>query len=114
MALLAVLLKGNGAASVLVVGYPLIIVGSALWFRERFVWFATLLSLLSYGVLMIDYYRWRPAELQPVILFTVDRHVIFVAAMLVLGSVVAYLVRRVRTLSSFYGQPYLRGPDRDK
>jgi serine/threonine-protein kinase len=43
-----------------VVGYPLIIVASGLWFRVRFVWFMTFLSLLSYGVLMIDFYYWRP------------------------------------------------------
>jgi hypothetical protein len=33
-----------------------------------------------------------------------DRHVIFAVALLVLGAVVAYLVDRVRTLSSFYGR----------
>ena len=104
-AFLAVLLLGNGAASSLLVGYPLIIVGSALWFRARFVWLATGLSLLSYGVLMLDYYRWRPEVLQDVARFTVDRHAIFAAAMLILGTVVAYLVRRVRTLSAFYGRP---------
>jgi eukaryotic-like serine/threonine-protein kinase len=105
LALLAVLLKGNGAASSLLVGYALIIVGSALWFRVRFVWFTTLLSLLSYGVLMIDYYYWRPDKLGAVIQLTVDRHVIFAVALIVLGSMVAYLVRRVRTLSNFYGRP---------
>ena len=105
LALLAVLLEGNGAASSLLVAYPLIIVGSALWFRVRFVWFTTLLSLLSYGVLLIDYYYWRPDELQQVIHLTVDRHVIFVVALMVFGTMVAYLVRRVRTLSNFYGRP---------
>ena len=35
----------------------------------------------------------------------VDRHVIFAVALMVLGSVVAYLVERVRILSSFYGRP---------
>ena len=49
LALLAVLRIGNGAASALVVGYPLIIVASGLWFRVRFVWFITFLSLMSYG-----------------------------------------------------------------
>jgi len=32
--LLTVLLLGNGAASPLVIAYPLIIVGSSLWFRR--------------------------------------------------------------------------------
>ena len=46
LALLTVLLLGDGAASSLVVGYPLIIVASGLWFRVRFVWFITLLSMV--------------------------------------------------------------------
>jgi eukaryotic-like serine/threonine-protein kinase len=102
-ALLAVLLIGNGAASSLLVGYPLVIVGSALWFRVRFVWFVTGLSLLSYGVLVFDFYRWRP-ETHLGMWAGWDRHVIFAVAMLVLGAVVAYLVDRVRTLSNFYGR----------
>ena len=104
LALLAVLLLGYGAASSLVVGYPLIIVASGLWFRVRFVWFITLLSLLSYGVLVIDFYCWRP-ELHEGMYAGFDRHVIFALALLVIGAVVAYLVQRVRTLSNFYGRP---------
>jgi len=100
--LLGVLLVGSGAASPLLVGYPLLIVGSGLWFRVRFVSFMTVLSLLSYGVLVIDFYWWRP-YLQPPQQAGVDRHVFFAVALIVLGSVVAYLVHRVRTLSRFYG-----------
>ena len=99
------LLLGNGAASSLVVGYPLIIVASGLWFRVRFVWFITLLSLLSYGVSGDRLLLLAARDLQQVIHLTVDRHVIFVVALLVLGAMVAYLVRRVRTLSNFYGRP---------
>jgi len=101
-ALFAVLRIGDGVASSLVVGYPLVIVASALWFRVRFVWFVTSLSLLSYGVLVIDFYCWHP-ELQEHLYPGFERHVIFAAAIIVLGSVVAYLVDRVRTLSNFYG-----------
>ncbi len=104
LALFAVLRLGYGAASSLVVGYPLIIVASGLWFRVRFVWFITLLSLLSYSVLVIDFYYWRP-ELHKGMYAGFDRHVIFALALLVMGSVVAYLVQRVRMLSSFYGRP---------
>ena len=102
--LLAILLVADGAASALVVGYPLLIVASALWFRVRFVWFITGLSLLSYGVLVMDYYRWRP-ELQGHFDPGINRHVVFAVALVVLGSLVAYLVQRVRTLSSFCGRP---------
>lgn len=107
LALLTVLWLGNGAASSLVVGYPLIIVASGLWFRERFVWFITFLSLLSYGVLVIRFYsfQYSPPD-DPLEAFaSIDRHIIFALALFVLGSVVAYLVRRVRTLSNFYGRP---------
>ncbi len=104
-ALLAVLLLGNGAASSLVVGYPLIIVASGLWFRVRFVWFITFLSLLSYGVLLMDFYYWRSEDFRSAMNFTVDRHAIFAVALLIIGAVVAYLVQRVRTLSTFYGRP---------
>ncbi len=101
--LLAVLLVANGVASPLVVGYPLLIVGSGLWFRVRFVWFMTVLSLISYGVLVIDFYRWRP-QLQAGFDRSFDRHVIFAVAMVLLAAVVAYVVQRVRALSSYYGR----------
>ena len=103
LALFTVLLwVGDGATSALVVGYPLVIVASGLWFRVRFVWFMTLLSLLSYGVLVIDFYYWRP-ELHTGMYDGIDRHIIFALAMLLIGAVVSYLVQRVRTLSNFYG-----------
>ncbi|MEN6452185.1 MAG: bifunctional serine/threonine protein kinase/MFS transporter [Thermoguttaceae bacterium] len=104
VALLAVLLMGHGATSSLVICYPLIIVGSGLWFRVRYVWFMTVLSLLSYGVTVIDFYYWRP-ELHGRMYAGIDRHIIFAVGMVVLGAVVSYLVERVRVLSTFYGRP---------
>ena len=101
--LLAVLLLADGAASPLVVGYPILIVGSGLWFRVRYVWFITGLSLLSYGVLIVDFYSWR-TNLQDNFDTDTDRHLIFAVAMIVIAGAVAYLVHRVRTLSSYYGQ----------
>jgi serine/threonine-protein kinase len=101
--LLVVLLVGNGAASALVVGYPLLIVGSGLWFRVRFVWYMTGLSLLSYGALVFDYYTRRP-DLHVVMQPQADRHVIFAVALVVLGAMVSYLVERLRSLSRFYGR----------
>ena len=101
--LLAVLRLANGVASPLVVGYSLLIVGSGLWFRVRFVSFMTVLSLISYGILVVDFYHWRP-ELQQGFDADPGRHVINMVALILLGAVVAYLVHRVRTLSSFYGR----------
>ena len=85
------------------VGYPLIIVASGLWFRVRYVWFITLLSLISYGVLVVDFYYWRP-KLHEGMYAGFDRHVIFALSLLLMGSIVSYLVQRVRTLSTFYGR----------
>jgi serine/threonine-protein kinase len=101
--LLAMLLVADGAASPMIIGYPLLIVGSGLWFRVRFVWFMTGLSLVSYGVLVADFYLRRP-WLSSVVDPSYHRHVIFTAGLVVMGSGVAYLVHRVRTLSSFYGR----------
>jgi len=103
MMLLAVLFVADGAASPLVVGYPLLIVCSGLWFRVRFVSYMTALSLLSYGVLVFDFYHWRP-ELQNQFDPNFDRPVINALALVLIGAAIAYLVHRVRTLSSFYGR----------
>ncbi len=104
--LLAMLLfLADGAASPLVVGYSLLIVGSGLWFRVRFVSLMTFLSLVSYGILVVDFFYWRPwGEFQEHFDTNPDRHIIFAMALIVLGGTVAYLVHRVRTLSSFYGR----------
>jgi serine/threonine-protein kinase len=100
---LAVLLVGNGVASALVIGYALLIVGAGLWFRARFVWFMTLLSLVSYGILVWDFY-FRRTDLQAAFDIRLDRHIIFALALVVLGAMVSYLVQRLRALSAYYGR----------
>ena len=87
----------NGAISPLVVGYPLLVAGSGLWFRVRFVWFMTgAVAAVSYALLVVDFYRWRPESARPTT--PARRHyVIFALALVVLGSIVSYLVHRVRT-----------------
>ena len=94
-------------ASPLIVGYPLLIVASGLWFRVRFVWFMCGLSLASYGAHVLDFYLRRardPSDLGGVLDLRWDRHVIFAVAVLGISGGVAYLVHRVRVLSSYYGQ----------
>jgi eukaryotic-like serine/threonine-protein kinase len=98
--LLLFLLIGDGVLSPMLIGYPLLIVVSGLWYRVPFVWFMTGLSLLSYGVLTIVFYSGE----QPPLPISFDRHVVFCVGLAILGAVVAYLVQRVHTLSSFYGQ----------
>jgi eukaryotic-like serine/threonine-protein kinase len=94
---------GDGAASPLIVCYLLVIVASGLWFRVRYVWFMTVLSLISYGILIVDFYYWRP-KLHDELTAGFDRHIIFIVSLVILAAIVAYLVQRVRMLSSFYGQ----------
>ena len=101
--LTTLLVVGYGVVSSLLVGYPLLIVASGLWFRVRFVWYMTALSLLSYGILVLDFYFRRP-YLQEDFKVGYDRHIIFVVSLVVLAGVVAYLVERVRALSSYYGE----------
>jgi len=105
--LFTVLFLANGVASSLIVGYPLLIVASGLWFRVRFVWFMCAMSLASYGAHVLDFYLRRvqdPNDLGGVLDLRWDRHVIFAVALLGISGGVAYLVHRVRVLSSYYGQ----------
>ena len=93
----------DGAASALVVGYPLLIAGSGLWFHVRFVSFMTAMSLLSYGILVVDFY-YRRTGLQEHFDTSFARHVLFALSLIVLGAIVSSLVRRLRMLSNFYGR----------
>ncbi len=119
--LLATLLLAEGVKSPLLVGYPLLIAASGLWFRARFVWFMTAMSIISYGVLMADFYIWRPCryvstsaaqDLLANVLFLpqsqgfsdvrFDRHVIFILSLIVAGAIVSYMAKQVRSLTDFY------------
>ena len=66
----------------------------------RLVTFMTVLSLLSYLVLMVDFY-WRRTDLQTAIDPRPDRPIFFVVMLIVLGASVAYQVYRVRCLSRY-------------
>jgi serine/threonine-protein kinase len=101
--LIALLFVADGAASGLVVGYSLLIAGSGLWFHVRFVGFMTVMSLISYGILVIDFYCWR-TPLQDHFDITKTRHILFAVSLVVQGLIVASLVRRLRMLSNFYGR----------
>jgi serine/threonine-protein kinase len=101
---LVMLLKvADGATSGLVAAYPLLIAGSALWFHVRFVSFMTACSLVSYGILVLDFY-YRRTELQGKFDTGFTRHVLFAVSLVVLGAIVSSLVNRLRMLSKFYGR----------
>lgn len=101
--LLGVLLVANGVVSPLIVGYFLLIVGSGLWNRVRFVWAMTGLSVASYGVLVFDYFHRRSPDFRATHSVQPDYFVIFVLAMLGIGLTVAYLVARIRALTRYFG-----------
>jgi len=103
MLLIVLFFVADGAASALVVGYPLLIAGSGLWFHVRFVSFMTAMSLVSYGILVLDFY-YRRTGLQENFDKSPARHVLFAVSLVVLGAVVSSLVQRLRMLSKFYGR----------
>jgi len=97
----AILLLADGAASSLVVIYPLLVVASGLWLRVGVVAFTTVAALASYAVLVADFY-FRRVELQATFPRDADRHVFFAFALLLIGAAVVYHVGRARALSRFY------------
>ena len=103
MLLVVLLFVADGAASALVIAYPLLIAASGLWFQVRFVSFMTGTSLVSYGVLVADFYC-RRTRLQDHFDRSPARHVLFAVSLVVLGAVVSSLVQRLRMLSNYYGR----------
>ena len=99
--LFAILRQANGVVSPLMSVYFVLIATSGLWLRERFVWFMTGASLLSYIFLALDYYLWRFQELSEFATPTNDGHAIFVIALVFEAFAVASLVRRIRSLSRY-------------
>jgi serine/threonine-protein kinase len=86
----------SGVKTSLVVGYFVLIAASGLWFRERLVWFTTALALFSYALLVIEEGR-RAGHSEPL-----HRHGLFMAVMVLAALIIAYQVKRVRSLSLYY------------
>ncbi len=99
-----VLWIANSIASPLIVGYPLLIAGSGLWFRVRLVWYMTALCIASYLFLAVDYHLHR-GEIGAMFDIGFDHHVIYSVGYFVVGAVTAYQVFRVRSLSHFSSTP---------
>jgi serine/threonine protein kinase len=79
----------------LMIGYPLMIAASGLWFQESLVWFMTVSSFLGYLALALAL---PPGSV------AFHHHVVFLVFLLVMGMVVAYQVRRVRALTSYFAR----------
>lgn len=89
---------------VLLIGYPLLVASSGLFFQVRYVWIATVASELAYAALVLlrpDHFR---------VLDAATRHpvsmpqypLIFAVILAVVGLVVALQVHRIRVLSRYY------------
>lgn len=95
-ALLTLMLSVNGPpVGPLVVGYPLLVAASGLFFRVRLVWFTTVAAMISYGFLVASGVEQTDPPHYPLI---------FAAALAVVGFITAYQVERVRILSRYYEQ----------
>jgi len=79
----------------LMIGYPLIVAASGLWFSVRLVAVSTVAGVVSFAALLL--LRDDPTN-QP------HYPVIFAAALGVIGGIVAFQVQRVRTLSRYFEQ----------
>ncbi len=77
----------------LLIGYPLIIVGGAMFFHARRVVIVTIASIMSYVALLVA----EPHLAQPV-----HYHVCFLIMMLAIAGCMLHQVRRVRKLSDYF------------
>ena len=98
--LTAVLAQNSVPPGPILVGYPLLIAASGLFFRVRLVWFMTLSCVVGYAILLgvrrqmfADTAAFEPPWQYPII---------FAVVLAVMGIVVAYQVFRVRVLSRYY------------
>ncbi len=82
--------------SPLMIGYPLLVAASGLWFRVGLVWFTTAACLAGYGWLILStVWQGHPPTLP-------HHNGIFALALVLEGAMVAYQVQRVRALSRYY------------
>jgi eukaryotic-like serine/threonine-protein kinase len=87
----------------LLVGYPLLIAASGLWWRVRLVWITTILATIAYIWLYVDAaLAWRGGRLAWIPSPDLQHPNIFVAGLLLTGYVVARQVRRILLLSEYY------------
>lgn len=89
-----VLLKVPGDLGPLVIGYPMIVASSGMFFNVRVVVCSAIFSCLGYICLWI----WNPGE------HLIEAHyrIIYLIVLVLLGVITAHQVRRVRVLSQYY------------
>jgi serine/threonine-protein kinase len=89
--------------STLLVGYPLLIAASGLWWRVRLVWITTMLAMAAYGILFLDAsLSWQAGSLHWQESDQLRYANIFMAGLLLTGYIVARQVRRILALGRYY------------
>lgn len=87
----------------LLIGYPLMVAASGLWFREGVVWFTTALAIAGYVALYalagLEWGRGGPGWSQPDALPYAN---IFVACLALTGYVMARVVKRIKAIGQYY------------
>jgi serine/threonine-protein kinase len=94
--LTSALLLDGAFASPLVLTYGVYVVASGLWFQVALVWFATGLAVLGYSVVI------GVGAQQGALGESPQHHLIVMAALILVGIMVATQVKRVRALSRYY------------
>lgn len=89
--------------SPLLIGYPLMIAASGLWFRERVVWLTAAMAVVGYLALYchetVVWIGRRPVFIRPGSLSYAN---IYVVCLLLTGLVVVELIKRIKMLSRYY------------
>jgi serine/threonine-protein kinase len=92
----AIVYRDDALLSPVLIGFPLLIVGSGLWVRARLVWFTAAIAELAYAALLAEWMTNHD------VLRGLHKHLMFMVGLAVTAWVVAYQVNRVRTLSRYY------------
>ncbi|MFG0335854.1 MAG: serine/threonine-protein kinase, partial [Maioricimonas sp. JB049] len=77
----------------LLIGYPALIVASGLWFQTRLVWLMTAASLVGFDFLLLTSLAPDTPRQYPWM---------YAAALIAIGAIVTYQVRRIRILSDLF------------
>ncbi|MCI0376348.1 MAG: serine/threonine protein kinase [Gemmataceae bacterium] len=93
-----VMVVDEALLSPIIIGYPLLVAASGLWFRVPLVWFTTAIAEASYMVLMLEWWV-RTGALEGL-----HKHIMLLVGLAMLGFITSYQVNRVRALSRFYEQ----------
>jgi serine/threonine protein kinase len=99
----AVIYVDEALVSPILIGYPLLVAASGLWFRVPLIWFTAAIAELSYAGLLLDsILRKAEAGGAQAAIEGLHKHLMFMVGLAVTAFVVSYQVNRVRALSRYY------------